>query len=187
MECADDLFLEVLFARMRGDDGLAFAIRKVMVSDAEHVGLDTGGHQGHLGLFVLGYARGGMQRDGVPHDLDGRLVNPMLPQEFSRGIGAVHLEAFGRAAILFREAHIMKHSADVEQLGIKLQFLALARERAKVEDPRGMVVKQRGLGVSHQLPGGVGEFALWNLDAGDGFRVHAARHIRCRANLDDTL
>ena len=54
MESADDLFLEVLFARMRGDDGLAFGIRKVMVSDAEHVGLDTGGHQRHLGLLCWG-------------------------------------------------------------------------------------------------------------------------------------
>ena len=186
MERTDDLFFEVLFARMRGDDGVAFAVRKVMISDAEYVGLDAGGNERHLGLFVLGDARRGMQRDGVPYDVDYCLVDAILPQEFPRGISAIHLESFGRAAILFHQAHVMKHSADVEHLGIKLQFLALARERAEVEDPIGMIVKQRGFGVSHQLPGGVGEFAVWNLDAGDGFWVHAVKHISFSTNPDGT-
>jgi hypothetical protein len=85
----NDLFFEVISARMRRDDFLALTVRYIEVSDAKDVHLNACGYQGHLRLLMLGNTRRGVERDGVPHDVDGGLVNAVSAQEILCGVSAI--------------------------------------------------------------------------------------------------
>jgi hypothetical protein len=65
---------------MRLDHRFALDVGHIEVSDAENVHLDARRHERHFRLLVLGNAWGGMQGDGIPDNLNGRLVDALLPQ-----------------------------------------------------------------------------------------------------------
>src|ERR1700730_7465276 len=138
----DDLLLEMIPAWMRLDYRLPVSIRYVKVTKSEDVHVDAGCDEGHFRLLVLGDARRGVQRDGVPHHVDASLVDAMLPQEVARGIGTVNFEALSGAAVFLGKAHVVKHGPDVEQFGIELQFLPQPSQRAEIIDS-GRVVEQK--------------------------------------------
>src|SRR5580704_5876147 len=99
VKCVDDLLLEVIPPRMRVDYRLAVSVGYVKVAKTEDVHLNARGHEGHFRLLVLGDARRGVQRDGVPDHVNGCLVDAMLLQEIARGICTVNFEALGGATI----------------------------------------------------------------------------------------
>src|SRR5271165_2259116 len=95
----DDLLLEVIPARMRVDYRLPVNVRYLKVAKSEDVHLYACCHEGHFRLLVLGDARRGVQRDGVPDHVNGCLVDAMLPQEVARRVGTVNFEALGGTAV----------------------------------------------------------------------------------------
>src|SRR5208283_1364810 len=88
----DDLLLEVIPARMRLDYRLAVSVGYVKVAKSEDVHLNAGCDERHFRLLVLGDARRGVQRDGIPDYIDACFVDAMLPQEVARGICTVNFE-----------------------------------------------------------------------------------------------
>src|SRR5271166_1693555 len=125
----DDLLLKVIPARMRLDYRLPVSVGYVKVAKSEDVHLYARRHEGHFRLLVLGDARRGVQRDGVPHHVNGCLVDAMLPQEAARGVGTIHFKTLGCATVFLGKTHVVKHGPDVEQLGIELQFLPQPSQR----------------------------------------------------------
>ncbi len=61
-----------------------------------------------------------MQRDRGPDELYVALRDVVGFQEVARGVRAVDLEALGLAAVLTCQAHVVEHSAGVEQLAVEL-------------------------------------------------------------------
>src|ERR1700724_1302930 len=108
------MLLEMIAARMGGNDLLALLVSELRKAEAENVHLDTGGHQRDFGLFVLGYARRGVKRDRIPDHVNRLARDLVLEQELSRRVGAVDLEPFGSAAVSARQANVMKHCPDIE-------------------------------------------------------------------------
>ena len=72
----DDLFLEMVSPWVRGDDFLAIIIGNIEIAEAEHVHFDPSCDQGDFWFFMLGNTWRGMQSNGVPDDVDGRLEIP---------------------------------------------------------------------------------------------------------------
>ncbi len=151
--CAD-------FAPLLGGEGV--------VVQAQDVHLDPRRDQGHDGALVLGDAGGGVQGDGVPHILDVAFGELVGPHEVGGGVGAVDLEAFVGAGEGRLEAHVVEHGAQVEQLEVDLQALALSGEGAEQEDPVGVMVEQLRFGVPHQLVNVAGQGAVGHGDTRDG-------------------
>src|SRR5260221_9108186 len=139
VEGVDDLLLEVIPARMCVDYRLPVRVGHVKVANPEDVHLYARCHQGYFRLLVLRDARRSVERDGVPHHINGWLVDAMLPQEVTRGVGTINFEALGGAAVFLGQADVVKHGPDVEQLGIELQFLPQPSQRAEIIDSGRMV------------------------------------------------
>lgn len=114
-----DVLLEVRLARMMDAHTVALLMREVVIGDAEHVHLHTGGHQPDCGTHMLWDAGGCVERNGSPDVLDITLRHPVALHEVARGIGAVDLEAQVRAGIFLGEAHVVEHGAKVKQFRIK--------------------------------------------------------------------
>ncbi|MNF55045.1 hypothetical protein D3C84_364910 [compost metagenome] len=66
------------------------------------------------------------------------------------------------------QSQVMEHRADVQQLRVVGQLLALAAQSTEQEDPARVVVEQVGLDVADVFGGGLGQCAVGDLDAGDG-------------------
>src|ERR1700712_2382577 len=97
-EGTDDAVLEVLLTRMRSHDLNPLFVAEVVVSHAEHVHLDPGGHERDDRLQMFRHARRGMQRNRQPHLFDVVVVHAVLRHEIARGIGAIHFETVAFAA-----------------------------------------------------------------------------------------
>src|SRR5258708_23288129 len=120
VEGVDDLLLEVIPARMGVDYRLPVRVGYVEVANPEDVHLYARCHQAYFRLLVLRAARRSVERDGVPHHINGWLVDAMLPQEVTRGVGTINFEALGGAAVFLAQADVVKHHTDVQQLAIEL-------------------------------------------------------------------
>jgi hypothetical protein len=108
----DDLFLEMVSTWVRGDDFLAITIGNIEIAEAEHVHFDPSRDQGDFWLFMLGNTWRGMQSNGVPDDVDGRLGDSVLSQKLASAISAVDLKSLRGAAILLGQAHVIEHGPD---------------------------------------------------------------------------
>jgi len=107
-----------------------------------------------------------VQCDRGPDSIDVALRDLMGFQEGACGIRAVHLESLGSAAVLRRQAHVMKHRARVEQLPVEGQAPPKASQRREIIDPTRMVEEQLRLGLANKL----GDLAA-QLGIGDADRV----------------
>jgi hypothetical protein len=135
IEGLDDLFLEPPLARMQANDRLPHGIVIVGIRQSKHIHFDTGGDQGDDRMHVLRDAGGGMQRDRRPHRIDILLGNVVRLQEIPGGVGTVDLETLIGAAVLLRQAHVVKHRAGIQQFGIETQPTPLAGKRAPEINP----------------------------------------------------
>jgi len=95
----------------------------------------------------------------------------MPSQKISRCIGAIHLEALMRAAVLFREPHVMKHGAGVEQIGIEAKPTLPRGNGAEIVDPTGMVKNQLRRRVTDQFSHFSRQNTVRHLDAANR-RLH---------------
>ncbi len=167
IECLNDIFLEMRRPWMRVHHGLALGVAVLMVGEAEHIHLHAGGHQRHHRVHVLRNAGRGVQRDGGPHRIDIGLRDVAAPEEIARGIGAVDLEAFVRAAVLVGEAHVMEHRPGVEQFRVEAQAAMFAGKRTEIIHPAGVVEQERRGGIAHQFGDLPGELAVGDGDPVD--------------------
>jgi cytochrome c peroxidase len=180
VEGVDNAVLKVGAARMSRDNSLPLLGRELSIGDSKNIHIDTRGDERDLRLLVFRNAGRGMQRDRVPDDLDRGFRNVISAQEVAGRIRAIHLEAELRMAAGFSKPDVMKHGADVEQLGVVLQALALASQRAEQVHPRGMVEQKIRFRVANQLGQVTRHFAVRNFDAGDGiwhFRAPVSLNI----------
>ena len=99
----------------------------------------------------------------------------MAAQEVAGDVSAVHLEALMRAGVLGGEAHVMEHSAGVEELGIEAEVAALAGECAPVIDAARMMEQQRWLSIPDQFGHFTCQFAVRNGNTGYGAERCVAR------------
>ena len=81
----------------------------------------------------------GVVWSAMEYHINGWLVDAMLPQEVTRGVGTINFEALGGAAVFLAQADVVKHGPDIEQLGIELQFLPQPGQRAEIIDSGRMV------------------------------------------------
>jgi hypothetical protein len=72
-----------------------------------------------------------MQGDCIPDNFDRRFRNAVTAQEIASGVRTIYLEPRPRIAVPFSQAEVVKHCADIEQLGVVAQPLALTREVAE--------------------------------------------------------
>src|SRR5438105_7590729 len=90
-ERLEDAALEVRTWMQRSDLG-PLAVTDVVIADAQHVVLHTGGDQRDLGFHELRDTRAGVQGDGRPHAPDAVLGEGVALQELARLVSAAHLE-----------------------------------------------------------------------------------------------
>ena len=76
MEGVNDLLLKVIATGMCVDDCFALDIGHVEVAHPQDIHFNPRRDEGDFRLLVLGNARRGMQRDGVPHYVDSSFVAP---------------------------------------------------------------------------------------------------------------
>ena len=119
MEGVNDLLLKVIAAGMCVDDCFALDIGHVEVAHPQDIHFDPRRDEGNFRLLVLGNARSGMQRDGVPHYLDSSFADAMLAEELTGGVSTVYLKPFCRTAVFLRQAHVMEHGSNVEEFRIE--------------------------------------------------------------------
>src|SRR3979411_2255842 len=86
-----------------------------------------------LGPGGVGDARGGVQRASQPHGAGLGGAAAVVEQEVPRQVGAVDLETLVGAPVELGQAEVVKHRADVEQLGVCLDF-AVAALQAREEE-----------------------------------------------------
>ena len=82
-ERLEDAALEVRTWMQRSDLG-PLAVTDVVIADAQHVVLHTGGDQRDLGFHELRDTRAGVQGDGRPHAPDAVLGDAVTLQELAR-------------------------------------------------------------------------------------------------------
>ena len=99
VECQDDVFLELLRARMRVHDRFSFPVAVFGIGQSQHIHLDAGRHQSDDGVHVLRDARRRVQSDRCPDRIDVVLVNAVTTQEVAGDVRAVDLEALVGAAV----------------------------------------------------------------------------------------
>src|ERR1700685_1509636 len=111
LETAEKTLCDILFkvdARVLIDDLLPQIFRKVLITDTEHIESDTVVQKLHL-AWLLGWgARGGVERDCIPGDLDPRGGHVVMLKELANGVGAIHFEPVVSAAELLQQAEIME-------------------------------------------------------------------------------
>jgi hypothetical protein len=110
-------------------------------------------------------------------------MDSVASQEVTGGICTVNLEAFMRAAVLLRQAHVMEHRACINQFGIESQSATLASESGPVIDSARVVKEQRGFGVPHQFRYfarelAVGNSEFWEIDSPCKIDIHSAAPAR---------
>src|ERR1700688_4496737 len=101
-------------------------------------------------------------------------MDSVASQEVTGGICAVNLEAFLRAAMLMRQAHVVEHRACIKQFGIEFESATLACQSAPVIDAARMVKQQRRFDVADQLRCFAREGAVRNSDSSKidiGFKI----------------
>ena len=168
---ADDALLEPFSARMRMHHRLALHGAERGVIHAQHIHLDTSGDQRHGRAQMLRHARRGVQGNRQPDLLDVVIAEPVRFEKRRCRVGAVHFETLVITAVTFDQTEVMEHCADVQQLRVVGQLLALAAQCAEQKYPARVVVEQVGFDVADVLGGGPGEGAVGDFDAGDG-RAH---------------
>jgi hypothetical protein len=77
-----------------------------------------------------------MQHDRLPYLTDRGLSGTVLPQEFTCSIRAVHLKPVRRTPVLHIQTDVVKHRADVKQLRVESQLLAIPGQRAEQKSRR---------------------------------------------------
>src|ERR1700723_3250674 len=165
VEGLDDLFLEAGRARVRVDNGFALGVGKLGICDTEDVHLDAGGDERDDRTHTLWDAGRRVQRDRGPDCLDIPLGDATAFEEIAGGVGAVHLEALVRAGMRGGEAHIVKHGAGVQELGIVAEATAVACKRTPVVDAARVMKQYRRLGISDQFRYFTSQLAVGNDDA----------------------
>jgi hypothetical protein len=102
------------------------------------------------------------------------LLTDVVPaQKVARGIGPVHFESIGFAAVTGGQAHVMEHRTNVQELGIEEHSTPPPGEGPEVVDATRMVEEQGGSSVPHQCGDLPRQFAV-------GHRHAIGRdHIRC--------
>jgi hypothetical protein len=108
------------------------------------------------------------------------VAQPVRLEKGSCGICAVHFEALVIAAMTCDQTKVVEHRADIQQLRVIGQSLALAAQGTEQKHPARVVIKQFGFDVADVFGGGSGEGAVRDLDAGDsaghnGFLVEKRR------------
>src|ERR1700730_2896402 len=99
------------------------------------------------------------------------------------GIFAVNLEAFLRAAVLMRQAHVVEHRACIKQFGIESQSATLACQSPPVIDAARMVKQQRRFGVLYQFSDFASELTVGNSDSCK-INIHLKIDIHCTSPAD---
>jgi hypothetical protein len=105
-------------ARKLSDDLVPPLRIETLIADTQHIQADAVVEQLRLNRLVGGDARRGVQRDRVPGSLDAGVRNPVMLQELTHRIGAVHLEAVVRATEGLQRAQIVERRADKQQLRV---------------------------------------------------------------------
>src|SRR6202171_1955004 len=159
-ERLEDAALEVRTRMQRSDLG-PLAVSDVVIADAQHVVLHTGGDQRDLGFHELRDTRAGVQGDGRPHASDAVLGDAVALQELARLVSAVHLEPSPARAELLVETQIVKHRPNVEQFRVEAQAAVAALQAAEPVHPAGVMVDQLGGGVAYELGGLHSELRIW--------------------------
>src|SRR5258708_2710788 len=170
VERLDDVFLELLGARMRVHDRFACRVAVFGIGQPQHVHLDAGRHQSDDGVHVLRDARRRVQSDRRPDRIDVVLANAVTAEEVAGGVRAVDLEALVGAAVRRGQAHVVKHRPRIEKLAIELETTMLSGERTPVIDAARMVEQQRRLGIPDELRDLTGESSV-----GDAGSFHPER------------
>ena len=88
------------------------------IADTQHVQADAVVEQFHLKWLVGDDTRRGVQRNGVPGGLNAGVRNPVMVQELTHRIGAVHFKAVVRAAEGLQQTQVVERRADKQQLRI---------------------------------------------------------------------
>src|ERR1700716_3655799 len=115
----------------------------------------------------LGTPRVGGQRGAQPHGAGLGGAAAVVEQELPRQVGAVDLEALVGAPVVLGQAEVVEHRADVEQLGVGLDFAVAALQAREEEHSAGVVEQQRGAGLADQLGGPAGALGVGDVDPGD--------------------
>jgi len=156
----NNLLLEMVAAGMRLNHRLTLGVGHAKVADAENVHLYTRSHQRYFGFLVLGNARGGVECNGVPNNLNGGLADATLLQKLPSGVGAIDFESLRGTTVLLGQTDVVKHGPDVEQLGIELQFLSQSCQCPEIIDSGRVVEEEVTLSVPHEFGGGLRQFAV---------------------------
>src|SRR6266851_183512 len=178
IERLDDVFLELLGARMRVHDRFAFMVAVFGIVQPQHVHLDACGHQSDDGVHVLRNARRRVQSDRRPDRIDVVLANAVTAEEVAGGVRAVNLEAFDGAAVCRAQPHVVKHRPRIEKLAIELETTMLSGERTPVIDAARMMEQQPRLGIPDELRDLTSESTVGNADSFDRERPFS-RNCHC--------
>src|ERR1700688_1321248 len=111
-------------------------------------------------MHVLGNSWRGMQCNCCPHSIDLLLGDIVLAQESSGTVRPIHLEAVCLTAILRRQSHVVEHSANVKQLGIKLESPLFSGKGAEIIHTGRVVEQQWRLGIPDQFRGFPSKFTV---------------------------
>ena len=120
-EGLNDLFFKARRTRKGCGYRISNRIGKLVVSEPQHIHLDTSRNKGHDGMHMLGDAWRGVKCNRGPNKVDIRRRNPASGQELSRSSRSIDLKAFRLAAVFRHQADVMKHRARIEQLSIEIE------------------------------------------------------------------